>query len=35
MKRRTKQFSSGFSHADPTTAETWRQTVAVYRNALS
>jgi len=34
IKRRTKQFSNTFSHADPKTAESWLQLLATYENQL-
>ena len=33
IKRRTFSFSNNFSHVDPTTAETWLQAFAVWRNS--
>ena len=30
VKRRTSSFSNTFSHADPTTAESWLQAFAVW-----
>jgi putative transposase len=34
VKRRTSSFGNSFSHAQPTTAETWLQAVAVWWNSL-
>ena len=34
-KRRTYSFSNSFSHAQPTTAETWLQAFAVWWNSLN
>jgi len=33
IKRRTSSFSNSFSHADPTTAETWLQAFARWWNS--
>jgi putative transposase len=35
LKRRTSSFSTSFSHVDPTTAETWIQSFAVWWNSLN
>ena len=35
VKRRTSSFSNSFSHVQPTTAETWLQTFAVWWNSLN
>ena len=33
IERRTSLFSNSFSHVEPSTAETWLQTLAVYHNS--
>jgi len=35
VKRRTSSFSNSFSHVQPTTAEEWLQTFAVWWNSLN
>ncbi|WP_096391572.1 IS6 family transposase [Halopenitus persicus] len=35
IKRRTSSFSNCFSHVDPSTAETWLHTFAVWHNATN